>query len=124
MRLLLDAHAFLWWVTNSSRISDAAKRAIGDPANDVAIGIGCLWELAIKRSLRKLDFPFDFEPVLQDEGFELVPISHEHLRTLENLPLHHRDPFDRLLIAQSIAERLAIVTNDEAFSRYAVSVIW
>ena len=124
MRLLLDAHAFLWWVTDSSRLSDEARGAISEPANDIAIGIGSLWELAIKRTLRKLDFPFDFEVVLRDEGFDLLAINYGHLRALEHLPLHHGDPFDRLLIAQATTEKLSIVTNDRAFSHYDVSVVW
>jgi PIN domain nuclease of toxin-antitoxin system len=124
MRLLLDAHALLWWVTGSSRMSEVARRAISDPINDVIVSVGSLWEMAIKRTIRKLDFPFDFETVLSDEGFELMPISHEHLRTLETLPLHHGDPFDRLLIAQSMTEGCPIITNDSAFSRYAVNIVW
>jgi PIN domain nuclease of toxin-antitoxin system len=124
MRLLLDAHAFLWWVTDSGRLSAAASAAITDPNNDIAVGIGSLWEIAIKRALRKLDFAFDFEAVLRDEGFELMPIGYTHLRALEQLPLHHVDPFDRLLIAQATAERSAVVTNDRAFSRYDVSILW
>jgi PIN domain nuclease of toxin-antitoxin system len=124
MKLLLDAHAFLWWVTGSDRLSAVARVAIADPANDVAVGIGSLWEIAIKRALRKLDFPFDFEAVLQDEGFNLLPVGYHHLRALEQLPFHHGDPFDRLLIAQAAAENSAVVTNDRSFSRYDVSIVW
>ena len=124
MRLLLDAHAFLWWVTDSSRLSDAARGAISESANDIAVGTGSLWELTIKRTLGKLDFPFDFEAVLRDEGFDLLAINYGHLRTLEHLPLHHGDPFDRLLIAQATAENLPIITNDRAFARYDISVVW
>jgi PIN domain nuclease of toxin-antitoxin system len=124
MRLLLDTHAFLWWVTDSDHLSTAARVAIVDPANDVVIGIGSLWEIAIKRTLRKLDFSFDFKTVLQDEGFGLLPIAYEHLRAIEQLPFHHGDPFDRLLIAQATAENSAVVTNDRAFALYDVKTLW
>jgi PIN domain nuclease of toxin-antitoxin system len=124
MRLLLDANSFLWWVTSSARLSEAARQAIADDANEVAVAIGSLWEIAIKRSLGKLQFPHDFETVLRDEGFSLLPIAYAHLRVLETLPLHHRDPFDRLLIAQSLAERIPIVTNDKSFASYGVEIVW
>jgi PIN domain nuclease of toxin-antitoxin system len=124
MRLLLDAHAFLWWVTNSTRLSEMSRNAIGDQGNEIAVGIGCLWELAIKRSIGKLDFPFDFQKVLQDEGFEVLQIGFGHLRILDTLPRHHGDPFDRLLIAQSLLDGLPIITNDSLLSRYAVTIIW
>ena len=124
MRLLLDANTFLWWVTNSPRLSVMARDAIADDTNAILVGIGSLWELAIKRSIGKLDFPHDFKAVLSNEAFELLPISFEHLQALEALPLHHRDPFDRLLIAQSIAENVAVVTNDPKFALYDVRVFW
>lgn len=124
MKLLLDAHTFLWWVTASIRLSPSARRAIGDPANDVAVGAGSLWEISIKRALGKLDFPVDFETALRDEGFEVLPIKYAHLRALERLPFHHGDPFDRLLIAQAIAEGAAIVTSDRAMRSYEADTLW
>ena len=124
MRLLLDAHTFLWWVTNSPRLSVMAREAIADDTNAILVGIGSLWELAIKRSIGKLDFPHDFRAVLSNEAFELLPISFAHLQALETLPLQHRDPFDRLLIAQSIAENVAVVTNDPKFALYDARVFW
>lgn len=124
MRLLLDAHTFLWWVTNSPRLSVIAREAIADDTNAVLVGIGSLWELAIKRSIGKLDFPHDFGAVLSNEAFELLPISFSHLQALEALPLQHRDPFDRLLIAQAVAENIPIVTTDKAFTRYDVRTFW
>lgn len=124
MRLLLDSNAFLWWVTNSHRLSAMAREAITDDTNAILVGVGSLWELAIKRSIGKLDFPHDFRAVLSDEAFELLPINFEHLCVLEALPLHHRDPFDRLLIAQAIAENIAVVTTDSRFGRYDVRVFW
>lgn len=124
MRLLLDADAFLWWVTDSPRLSIDACKAIADDANSILVGIGSLWELAIKRSIGKLDFPHDFQTVLRDEIFELLPITFQHLAVLGSLPLRHRDPFDRLLIAQSIAENVVVVTNDEKFALYDAHTYW
>jgi PIN domain nuclease of toxin-antitoxin system len=124
VRLLLDAHSLLWWVTESPRLTTTARDAIADPANDVVIGIGALWEIGIKRSLGKMHFPFDFESVLGDEAIGILPIVFAHLRVLDGLPAHHRDPFDRLLIAQALAEGIPIVTADRAFAGYGVTVVW
>jgi PIN domain nuclease of toxin-antitoxin system len=124
MRLLLDANSFLWWVTGSPRLSVAARDAISDGANKTCVAIGSLWEIAIKRSLGKLQFPHEFEPVLRDEGFDLLPITYAHLHALEALPLHHRDPFDRLLIAQALAERIPVATADQQFAVYGVELLW
>ena len=124
MRLLLDAHALVWWLSGSERLGERARDAITDETNDAVVGIGTIWELAIKRSLQKLHFPYDFEAVLSDEGFQVLPISFAHLRVLDSLPLHHRDPFDRLLIAQSLAERIPIITGDRAFAGYSVAIVW
>ena len=124
MRLLLDAHSFLWWVTASERLTETARNAITDSHNDVVIGIGALWEIGIKRTLGKVHFPFDFEEVLGAENFGILPIAFTHLSVLDRLPLHHRDPFDRLLISQSLAERIPIVTGDREFAAYGVGIIW
>jgi PIN domain nuclease of toxin-antitoxin system len=124
MRLLLDAHALLWWLTNSPALSAPARQAVADPGNDVLIGIGTLWELTIKRSLRKLNFPHDLETVVRGEGFAVIGITFAHLRMLEALPHLHRDPFDRLLIAQSLADHVPIITADRAFGAYGTTLIW
>jgi PIN domain nuclease of toxin-antitoxin system len=124
MRLLLDANSLLWWVTGSPRLSEVARNAIANEASDVSVAVGSLWELTIKRSLGKLEFPHDFETVLRDEEFELLPVTYAHLHALESLPLHHRDPFDRLLIAQAIAENVPVVTNDRFFELYDVETFW
>jgi len=124
MRLLLDANAFVWWVTSSGRLTPAARVAIADENNEVFIGIGAIWELTIKRSLQKLHFPFDFEVEVQNEGFRVLAINFAHLRALDVLPLHHRDPFDRLLVAQALAEGIPVATADRRFAAYGVQVIW
>jgi PIN domain nuclease of toxin-antitoxin system len=124
MRLLLDANALVWWVTDSPRLTARSRAAIADATNEVVVGIGALWELAIKRALQKLHFPFDFETVLREENFQVLPINFAHLRSFDSLPRHHRDPFDRLLIAQGLTEGIPIATGDRRFAAYGVQVVW
>ncbi|HTZ36341.1 MAG TPA: type II toxin-antitoxin system VapC family toxin [Stellaceae bacterium] len=124
MRLLLDTSALLWWRDGSPMLPPRVQDGISDPANDVAVSIVSWWEIAMKRGLGKLRFVEAFEDVMADEGFVLLPISYRHLRALDNLPQAHRDPFDRMLIAQSIAENLPVVTNDRAFAAYGIDIFW
>ncbi|MGH7087770.1 MAG: type II toxin-antitoxin system VapC family toxin [Stellaceae bacterium] len=124
MRLLLDTHAFLWWMEESHALGAAAQAAISDPENNILISIASLWELTIKRALGKLTFPADLESVLREEGFSVLPITFAHLRQLGSLPLLHRDPFDRMLIAQAQAESIPITTADGKFAPYGVTTIW
>lgn len=124
MRLVLDTNAFIWWREDSPRLPVRIGDQVRDPDNDIVISTACLWEIAIKRALGKLRFPEDFEEVMTEEGFSLLPITFGHLRKLETLPNLHRDPFDRLLIAQALAERIPIVTADQASAPYGVSIVW
>ena len=124
MRLLLDTNALLWWRIGSPRLSSLASDQISNPDNDIVVSIASLWEIAIKRVLGKLRFLEDFEEVMANEEFNLLSITYAHLRVLGDLPQHHRDPFDRVLISQSFAERIPIVTNDRAFTAYAVEIVW
>jgi PIN domain nuclease of toxin-antitoxin system len=124
MKLLLDTNAFLWWRDESPLLSARAKAEIREPDNDIIVSICSLWEITIKRTVGKLQFAEDFESVMADEDFRLLPVAYAHLGALDSLPLHHRDPFDRLLIAQSIAENTPVVTNDRAFALYNVKTLW
>jgi len=124
VRLLLDTHAFLWWLDESPVLGATARAAIRDPENDILISIAALWELIIKRALGKLSFPADPEDVIYNEEFKVLPITFAHLRCLGTLPLLHRDPFDRMLIAQSQAEGIPIATADGRFAAYGVATIW
>lgn len=125
MRFLLDSNAFLWWRNGSRRLSRQATDAIRDPKNDTAVSVVTFWEIAIKRALGKLHFLEDFEDVVRDEGFILLSITYGHLRALESLPLHdHRDPFDRMIIAQALAEGIPIATADRRFAAYGVQIVW
>jgi PIN domain nuclease of toxin-antitoxin system len=128
MKLLLDAHALLWFIGNDSQLSASARENIEDPAHEKFVSVVSLWEIALKLSLGKLKLPSPFDKVfpqqLEGNGFELLPISCAQLNQLADLPFHHRDPFDRLLIAQALADGMAIVTRDIAFSQYPAKIIW
>jgi len=124
MRLLLDTHAFIWWVSEAANLGQRARDAIHDTANEILFSVASLWELTIKRGNGKLDFPFDVETVVADEGFRVLPISYRHLGALETLPRLHRDPFDRMLIAQAIADDLVLATRDARLGAYGVAILW
>src|SRR5713226_708360 len=124
MRLLLDTHVLLWWREAARPLSRRAHAEIADGGNEIVVSIASLWEITIKRSLGKLAFPDDLEAVLEEERFLLLPISFLHLRSLDGLPHLHRDPFDRLLIAQSLTEQLPIISNDRALAAYGATLIW
>ena len=125
MRLLLDTHLVLWWMNGeASRISKKALAALGSEGIDPIVSAVTIWEVAIKRGLGKLEGPDDLLPQLQRAGVELLPIAARHADLVGALPLHHRDPFDRLLVAQAMLEGLALVSDDEALRRYKVEIVW
>ena len=125
--LLLDTHAFLWWLDDNPRLGARARAAIADPDNTVLVSAATAWEIAIKTGLGRLELGEPPEDVLPREiergGFRPLAISVEHALVVRTLPLHHRDPFDRLLIAQAVAEGLRLVTADGAFANYDVGVV-
>ena len=122
MTLLLDAHAFLWWVFEDRRLSTEAHAAIAD--NQCLVSAVTVWEIAIKRATGKLAAPEDLVGALARERFEELPVTAAHGEAAGALPPHHRDPFDRMLVAQAKAERLTVVTVDPAFAAYGVPVVW
>jgi len=124
MRLMLDTHVLLWWRDAARPLSRRARAAIADGSNQILVSIASLWEITIKRALGKIAFADDLEIILQEERFDLLSISFEHLRALDALPHLHRDPFDRLLLAQSLAEGLPIVSSDRKFAAYGAALIW
>lgn len=125
MRLLLDTHVVLWWLADEiDRLSDRARRTLDDPTVNAVVSAVSVWEIAIKRGLGKLTAPDDVVGQLSNSPVELLPITAHHADAVSALDDHHRDPFDRLLIAQSRLERLPIVTADESFADYGVQVIW
>jgi PIN domain nuclease of toxin-antitoxin system len=128
LRLLLDTHAFLWFVAGAPELSPTARGAIEDGANDVFVSIASAWEIAIKVGIGKLSLDAPSAGVFFDEqmatnGFAYLSIEPAHVFHAGALPLHHRDPFDRLLIAQALAEQMALVTRED-FRRYGVGVLW
>jgi PIN domain nuclease of toxin-antitoxin system len=123
MKLLLDTHAFLWWLDPQNPLSNAARRAIGDPQNEVFVSAVIALEIAVKRAMGKLTFPGDFSSLMAANGFQPLPITIDHALGVESLPPHHRDPFDRLLVAQAQAEGMHLVTRDAHVLKYAVPSI-
>jgi PIN domain nuclease of toxin-antitoxin system len=123
-RLLVDTHVLLWWLTNDSSLSPTARNDIADPDNEPLVSIASLWEIAIKRSLGKLSAPDDLPDRISNEGFSWLPISAGHAWEVRRLPMHHRDPFDRLLVAQALIERLPVITADPRFPALGVEVRW
>jgi len=124
VRLLLDTHPALWWLDGGERVGAEAGRALVDPANEVLLSAAVVWEVAIKRSLGKLRAPAGFASVLHGAGALPLPVTIAHAEAVERLPWHHRDPFDRLLVAQAQAEEAAIVSRDERLAAYGVPLVW
>lgn len=124
MRLLLDTHTAVWLLGKDARVSERALDHFADEIHDVLLSAAVVWEVAIKRSLGKLDAPNDMVDQLSGVGVRPLPITLEHAAAVEALPPHHRDPFDRILVAQALSEDAAIISRDERFARYGVTVIW
>ncbi len=120
MRLLLDTHILIWWVTGNRRLSKSLRDRIVAEENDVSVSAVTFWEIAIKVRLGRIDLDLeDLRNAVRADGFTEVPVQFEHTLRLKMLPDHHRDPFDRLLIVQSIAEGQRLVTRDKAILAYA-----
>lgn len=124
MRLLADTHAALWLLGDDDRLSRRADQVLTDASNEVMLSAAVVWEVAIKRSLGKLDAPDGFAGLLLDAGAVPLAVSIDHARAVRSLPWHHRDPFDRLLVAQATLEDAVLVSNDERLRAYGVQVVW
>jgi PIN domain nuclease of toxin-antitoxin system len=128
MRLLLDTHAFLWFVWGAPELSSKARSLIEDRGNQSFVSIASLWEIAIKVGIGKLVLarPLDSFLIerLDGNGFDTLPIERSHIVRLATLPIHHRDPFDRLLVVQCLAEAMPLVSADSAFDAYGVQRLW
>ena len=123
MNLLLDTHALLWWLDDNPTLSAEARDAIADGRNLVFVSAVVIWEIRIKQALGKLQLPANFREVLDGQALDELPLTVDHAHRLAELPPLHRDPFDRMLVAQAMAERLTIVTRDPDIPRYPVRVI-
>ncbi len=128
MKLLLDTHTFLWFIAGNPNLSSNARSLIEDVTNDKFVSPASLWEIAIKFSLGRLPLSAPFDVLIPEQmsinGFELLPMEIEHIAAVATLPHHHRDPFDRLLAAQSLVEQMPVVGIDTAFDAYGVNRLW
>ena len=128
MRLLLDTHTFIWWFSDSKRLSSNSYESIADPENDLVLSLISIWEIQIKSQLAKLTLNAPLPEVIdrqrQINKLQLLSLELNHIYTLNQLAHHHRDPFDRLLIAQSIAEQLVLVSKDAVLDRYNIQRVW
>ncbi|MCW5699011.1 MAG: type II toxin-antitoxin system VapC family toxin [Rhodospirillales bacterium] len=128
MRLLLDTHAFLWWATDNPRLSKVARELIATGRNEVWISVASVWEIAIKARLGRLQVPPDFGRFLLDQietnGFQVLPIQLAHALEVSRLEDHHRDPFDRVLVAQSRIERVPLISADIQLDAYGIERRW
>ena len=124
MIVLLDTHALIWALEDSPRLSQRARETIIDPANHVLVSAASGWEIAIKQALGKLSTPDDLEQAMDAAGFAQRAITFADALILRALPVHHRDPFDRMLVAQALHDGVPIVTCDPLIARYQVQIIW
>jgi PIN domain nuclease of toxin-antitoxin system len=122
--LLLDTHAFLWWDTTSTELGQKAAAAIADPDNRVFVSAASAWEIAFKRQLGRLDYTASVSQAIDANGFTPLPITTHQAELVETLPPIHQDPFDRLLIAQSLDRKLVFVTADGHIQQYSIALLW
>jgi PIN domain nuclease of toxin-antitoxin system len=128
MNLLLDTHAFLWFIDGNVKLSQRARELIEDQGNAKLISVASLWEMGIKISLGRLDLTRPFEELIpkqiQSNGFGLLPLRIPHIAKVISLPFHHRDPFDRIIVSQCMAEDLSLVSVDPVFDKYSIRRLW
>ena len=127
MNFLVDSHAVIWFINDSNQLPKGTKQIIANPDNRCYVSIATFWEIAIKTSLGRLDLKADLSnifSIIEDSGFDILPITLPHILTNSNLPYHHQDPFDRIIISQAMVEDLIVVTKDNQFSKYDIRISW
>lgn len=128
MKLLLDSHAFIWWSSEPEKLSSRARTGFEDSNNVLLLSVASVWEMQIKLQLGKLKLVAPLRTLIENQqrnnGLQILRIDIEHAFTLDTLPLHHKDPFDRMLIAQANTEELFVVSKDEIFKAYPVKLLW
>ena len=128
MRLLLDTHAFIWYTTDSSRLTATGRSLIDNGENDILLSTARVWEMAIKHTIGRLTFSMPFMEFIKQQiavnRIDILEITFDHIEVVASLPLHHRDPFDRLIIAQSMAQQIPILSVDAIFDASAIARLW
>lgn len=128
MKVLLDTHTFLWWITDDAKLSLRAREVIGDGENEIFVSAAAGWEIAIKSQIGRLELPDEPERFvleqLKTNGMKSLPIEMKHALHVSTLPIYHQDPFDRILIAQAQVEDLPVLSADPEIGKYEVTIIW
>jgi PIN domain nuclease of toxin-antitoxin system len=128
VKILIDTHVFIWYIQNSERLPNSVSTVINDGDNKILLSIASIWEMAIKQSTGKLNLGVPYIGFIEEQmrlnNIELLPISLNHIELVITLPFHHRDPFDRILIAQAIAEDILLISADSVFALYPVQRMW
>lgn len=128
MKLLLDTHTFIWWDSEPAKLSTSALSACQDQANTLILSVVSVWEIQIKSQLGKLKLNLPLSEIIQSQrqmnNVQILTVELDHVLELQNLPYHHKDPFDRLLIAQTNVEDMLLVSGDSVFSEYPINLIW
>ena len=127
MDYLVDTHAIIWFITNDPRLPEKIRKIIESTDNRCIVSLVSFWEIGIKFSLKKLELTADLETIfkiIEQSGFEVLPVTQSHIVAASKLEFHHRDPFDRLLIGQSITEKLVLISKDDEFKKYELSILW
>lgn len=128
MKLLADTHAFIWSFSDTKKLPPMVAAALKNPSHQVFLSVASVWEMQIKIRLGQMVFPDTLANIIQEQqfinGIEILPVQLSHALYLENLPYHHKDPFDRLLISQAIVENMTLISADKVFSQYPVKLLW
>ncbi|MEX1046211.1 MAG: type II toxin-antitoxin system VapC family toxin [Actinomycetota bacterium] len=128
MRVLLDTHAFIWWIGDDAKLSPDARQLVSDGSNEVFFSAVSAWEILLKKGLERVEIPEPLEPFITSQvlanAFQVLPINLRHVFALSALPDVHQDPFDRMLVSQAVADDLTILSADRHFQAYPVDVVW
>lgn len=128
MNFLLDTHVFIWFYDTQHKLSQKVSQELSNPANNLFLSVASVWEIQIKIQIKKLTFQDPFADIIAEQqqinGLQILPVQLSHALYLENLPSHHKDPFDRLLISQAIVENMILVSADANFAKYQMNLLW
>lgn len=122
-RFLIDTQIFLWWLDDNPKLSDEIKNLLRNPKNEVFLSVISVWEILIKKELKKLKIPSDLNTVIEKCGFDILSIELSHVFGIDKLPFHHKDPFDRMLVSQASEEQMTLISADKKIRKYQISVL-